>query len=94
VQLKQRESVGSSFHFLDFHQLQIDTKKQVQQLTEKTTTNELARVKMPESKQHGKLTVMKGQLAEIEKDTQAADRATVGSPYYSAYMRDLTRWLF
>jgi len=73
VQLKQRESVGSSFHFLDFHQLQIDTKKQVQQLTEKT--NELARVKMQESKQHGKLTVMKGQLAEIEKETQAADKA-------------------
>jgi len=22
------------------------------------------------------------------------DRATVGSPYYSAYMRDLSRWLF
>jgi len=75
VQSKQRDMVGTSIHFLDFHQLQIDTKRQIQRLYERT--NELGRVKVIVSKHHSRLITTRETVLATENDLLSVDKAVV-----------------
>ncbi len=74
LQSRQRDTAGSSIHFLDFHQLQIDTKRQIKRLQQQT--NELGRIKVIVSKHLNDLSVVRKTIDQINNDIVSIDKAT------------------
>ena len=73
IQSRQRDTIGTTIHFLDFHRIQIDLKRQVQNLNKKT--NYLARVKLIVSKYHKNLTAVMDKVREVENKLHSTEGA-------------------
>jgi len=73
MQKKQRENSTMSLHFLDFHQLQIETKKQTQCLIERTKN--LQKTKISQEKSYHELLKENEKYNRIQKQFEALDKA-------------------
>jgi hypothetical protein len=73
MQKKQRENSTMSLHFLDFHQLQIETKKQTQCLIGRT--KHLQGIKISQEKSYRELLNENEKCNQIQKQLEALDKA-------------------
>jgi len=73
AQLKQKEKAGNSFHYIDFHQLQIENKKLEEEVDEKTIF--LGALKCSEENSHNKLVALKNKVQQQQKKNSEVKRA-------------------